>query len=166
MNTYITELSSLVPACSASTRKLDKLTVLRMAVQRMRALNGLWTVGIWTRYALFILYYYRRLLLSSWLSFFICHESWSSIVPFRCRTEVHRPIGNYDSLILCPRHIRVLWTRYWYFCELQAAEGFLFVVGCNRGRMLYVSQSVAQVLGHSQVIIHHIRPSPLQLEQG
>lgn len=40
MNHYITELSWLIPMCNAISRKLDKLTVLRMAVQHMKTIKG------------------------------------------------------------------------------------------------------------------------------
>uniref|UniRef100_A0AAR2K2P3 Aryl hydrocarbon receptor nuclear translocator-like protein 1 n=1 Tax=Pygocentrus nattereri TaxID=42514 RepID=A0AAR2K2P3_PYGNA len=82
MNSFIDELASLVPTCNAMSRKLDKLTVLRMAVQHMK------TVGL-------------------------------------SETEL---------LVCCP----------------QAADGFLFVVGCDRGKILFVSESVYKILNYTQ----------------
>uniref|UniRef100_A0A2I3GY70 Aryl hydrocarbon receptor nuclear translocator 2 n=1 Tax=Nomascus leucogenys TaxID=61853 RepID=A0A2I3GY70_NOMLE len=81
MTQYITELSDMVPTCSALARKPDKLTILRMAVSHMT---------------------------------FLPH-----------RAELKHLI-------------------------LEAADGFLFVVAAETGRVIYVSDSVTPVLNQPQ----------------
>ncbi len=100
MNNYIKELSLLIPTCVAMSRKMDKLTVLRLAVQHLKSLKG---------------------------SIHAYSES------------AARPTSLSDN------ELRNLILR-----STGDDAGFLFVVDSARGRILYVSESVANVLNYSQ----------------
>ncbi|XP_062819495.1 aryl hydrocarbon receptor nuclear translocator 2 isoform X1 [Anolis carolinensis] len=97
MTQYITELSDMVPTCSALARKPDKLTILRMAVSHMKSMRG---------------------------------------------TGNKSTDGAYKPSFLTEQELKHL--------ILEAADGFLFVVAAETGRVIYVSDSLTPVLNQPQ----------------
>ncbi|XP_076262097.1 aryl hydrocarbon receptor nuclear translocator homolog tgo isoform X13 [Rhynchophorus ferrugineus] len=122
MTAYITELSDMVPTCSALARKPDKLTILRMAVAHMKALR-------------------EEELSRDRAS--VDETTIGGKAYLRTNgTGNTSTDGTYKPSFLTDQELKHL--------ILEAADGFLFVVSCDTGRVIYVSDSVAPVLNYSQ----------------
>nr|XP_008190731.1 PREDICTED: aryl hydrocarbon receptor nuclear translocator homolog isoform X4 [Tribolium castaneum] len=125
MTAYITELSDMVPTCSALARKPDKLTILRMAVAHMKALREVELTKEKTTATCSL----------------ICGDPIKSSGHLNGTGNTSAD-GTYKPSFLTDQELKHL--------ILEAADGFLFVVSCDTGRVIYVSDSVAPVLNYSQ----------------
>lgn len=105
MTHYINELAEMVPQCAALSRKPDKLTILRMAVQHMNSIHE--------------------------------QSGFSHNI-----TAITKPTFLTDQEL---KHL-----------ILESANGFLFVLACDSGRVLYVSDSILSVLNLRQVLFFFI----------
>ncbi|XP_064399542.1 protein cycle-like [Halichondria panicea] len=91
MNRYMSELAQMIPACNAVPRKLDKLSILKMAVDHMKNLQG------------------------------------------DCQTP-----SEYKPGFLTDDELKKL--------IVEAANGFMMIVECSQAKILYVSDTIDDVL--------------------
>ena len=176
MNNYINELSLLIPTCVAMSRKMDKLTVLRLAVQHVKSL----------RY----FHLFKKILnpdqlsernpafyaeiMNNFHNFALLFNSFRKNILMELRVFTNRQNIMSLNIWILPS----IWRFFWRFCRgsihaysessprpsnlsdsdlisliLNSAPdeaGFLFVVDTARGRILYVSESVSKVLNYTQ----------------
>ncbi|XP_073738991.1 basic helix-loop-helix ARNT-like protein 1 isoform X8 [Callorhinus ursinus] len=117
MNSFIDELASLVPTCNAMSRKLDKLTVLRMAVQHMKTLRG--ATNPYTE--------------ANYKPTFLSDDELKHLILRDISSPALDPemiVKNSSSQSL---YMKIIWSR-----------------GCDRGKILFVSESVFKILNYSQ----------------
>jgi aryl hydrocarbon receptor nuclear translocator-like protein 1 len=94
MNRYMNELAQMIPTCAAVPRRLDKLSILKMAVDHMKSLRG------------------------------DPHTA-----------SPHRPGFLTDDEL---KHLVV-----------EAANGFMIIIECSWARILFVSDTITDVLGEA-----------------
>ncbi|KAF5912578.1 hypothetical protein HPG69_004250, partial [Diceros bicornis minor] len=134
MNNLIEELSAMIPQCNPVARKLDKLTVLRMAVQHLKSLKGMTNSHAGHTYR---------------PSFIQDNELRHLILKFRVMKveadDSHFP--KYGAKLIFNAKLLTLSNA---LISDTTAEGFLLVVGCERGKILFVSKSVSKILNYDQ----------------
>lgn len=91
MNRYMTELAQMIPACTAVPRRLDKLSILKMAVDHMKNLRG----------------------------------------------DPHSS-SDYKPGFLTDEELKKL--------VVEAANGFMVIINCSQARILFVSDTIHDVL--------------------
>lgn len=138
----------MIPACQHMAQKLDKLTVLRKAVQHLKALKGNSATAPPDgscppptpppAEALCVCD-------CSWKRQRLCtHQPQAFHPPQRRAQAAPAQGGQPPPPILDPPVFNLP------VC-LQAADGFLLVVSCDRAKILFISESVSEILNFSPV---------------
>ena len=147
MNTAINEIAQLIPVCRSSQKKLDKLTVLKVALAELKSATNN----------------------SNFPRIFLPRSS----APMSSSSALAAPVAPPVATLAAPPAAEPIATE----AELRdiilrAASGFVLTVECGRGKVLFASNSVQQYIEYSaeqligQNIFDFIHPNDMNTLKG
>lgn len=153
MNRYMSELAQMIPACNAVPRKLDKLSILKMAVDHMKNLRG--NVIYTNSCHCFMMNYHARTHLTAYCTLGDPH----------CTSDYKPGFLTDDELKQLVVEVCLVFNLLLFFSFflslLQAANGFMMIISCDKACILFVSDTISDVLHepsvrYSHVIVSHV----------